>query len=60
MATGGGYKFRVYEICSHDYEVLATSAGKVETAANSGQSYDFNEACRENGEIEGRIGNSDR
>ena len=60
MATGGGYKFRVYEICSHDYEVLATSADKVETAANSGQSYDFSEECSENGEIEGRIGNSDR
>ena len=60
MATGGGYKFRVYEICSHDYEVLATSAEKVETAANSDQSDDFSEECRENGESEGRIGNSDR
>ena len=59
MATGGGYKFRVYEICSHDYGVL-TSADKVETAANSDQSDDFSEECSENGAIEGRIGNSDR
>ena len=58
MASGGGYKFRVYEIRSHAYEPLA-SVIKFEEGSNSAQSDVLSEECSsENGEVLGHTCNT--
>ncbi len=60
MASGGERTFREYDISPYDYEPMAASAETGEGTGNSAQSDDISEDSNsENGEVEGRTGNTD-